>query len=70
MTMLFSKINQKSKLKQFQDTLNTQHSPCETVILSWWRGLSLNEHESYAGGRFISPGRATLAREVNGESPG
>ena len=31
--------------------------------------MSLSEPESYAGGRFISPGRVTLARKVDGKSP-
>ena len=33
------------------------------------RLVSLSEPENYAGGRFISPGRATHARKVDGESP-
>ena len=33
------------------------------------RLVSLSEPESYAGGRFSSPGRATHARKVDSESP-
>ena len=42
---------------------------CDCYFVVVERLVSLGEPESYAGGRFISPGRATHARKVDGESP-
>ena len=42
---------------------------CDCYLVMVERLVSLSEPESYAGRRFISPGRATHARKVDGESP-
>ena len=52
-----------------QKFFNGHLSRCDCYFVVVERLVSLCEPESYAGRRFISPGRATHARKVDSEKP-